>query len=199
MELHQTSYISIAGVDDPCCGSFDSPCASFKGVLGRMGRNGTVYFHEGSYSSIQGLGNFTDVDWKLIGLGNVIINVLDKTSFDVVVSNLTIANVKIHCKTDFCFSISNSSFHLSHSNVLHDAGNSTAMVDSSTILLSNCNLESNASILLKSSRSQVILQDVEVSGVILDSVFHLDGSQMDVIHSNFSNIDSISLFPVNKV
>ncbi|KAL0244670.1 hypothetical protein GEMRC1_008752 [Eukaryota sp. GEM-RC1] len=73
--LNEVSYISTTGIDDPCCGSFNSPCASFKGVLDRMGRKGKVYFHEGSYSFNQGLGKVSCVDWevKSIGLGDVMI------------------------------------------------------------------------------------------------------------------------------
>ncbi|KAL0245998.1 hypothetical protein GEMRC1_007214 [Eukaryota sp. GEM-RC1] len=53
LELNQVSYISTTGFDDTCCGTINSPCASFRGVLERMGSKGTVYFHEGSYSLIK--------------------------------------------------------------------------------------------------------------------------------------------------
>ncbi|KAL0244967.1 hypothetical protein GEMRC1_009047 [Eukaryota sp. GEM-RC1] len=95
LDLNQTSYISTTGIDDPCCGTFDSPCASFRGVLDRMGSKGKVYFHEGSYTFNQGLGNVTDVDWQLIGLGDVIIEGIDETLFEIVHSNLSLSNIDI--------------------------------------------------------------------------------------------------------
>ncbi|KAL0244515.1 hypothetical protein GEMRC1_008599 [Eukaryota sp. GEM-RC1] len=73
VDLNQISYVSTTGVDDPCCGTFDSPCASFKGVLDRMGIKGQVYFHSGNYTFNNGLRKVHDVDWEVIGLGDVVI------------------------------------------------------------------------------------------------------------------------------
>ncbi|KAL0244245.1 hypothetical protein GEMRC1_008330 [Eukaryota sp. GEM-RC1] len=121
VDLNQTSYISTIGVDDPCCGTFDSPCASFRGVFERMGRKGEVIFHEGSYTFNQGLGNVTDVDWQLIGLGDVIIEGIDETLFEIVHSNLSLSNIDIFCYSAYCFSLPDSSFQLINSSVVHDA------------------------------------------------------------------------------
>ncbi|KAL0244149.1 hypothetical protein GEMRC1_008234 [Eukaryota sp. GEM-RC1] len=130
MELHQVSYISITGIDDPCCGSFDSPCASFRGVLDRMGRNGTVYLHEGTYSFNQGLGEVRDVDWEVIALGTVIIEGIDETLFEIVQSNLSLSTVHIFCYSPICFSLPDSTLQLINSSVLHDTtSTTTTLVD----------------------------------------------------------------------
>ncbi|KAL0244900.1 hypothetical protein GEMRC1_008982 [Eukaryota sp. GEM-RC1] len=63
--------------------------------LERMGRKGKVIFHEGSYTFNQGLGNVTDVDWQLIGVGDVIIEGIDETLFEIVHSNLSLSNIDI--------------------------------------------------------------------------------------------------------
>ncbi|KAL0244228.1 hypothetical protein GEMRC1_008313 [Eukaryota sp. GEM-RC1] len=84
-DLAEVAYISTTGIDDPCCGTFDSPCASFVSVLERMGRKGRIYFVSGRYYYNQGLGNVTDVDWEVIGLGDVIIDGIDETSFDILI------------------------------------------------------------------------------------------------------------------
>ncbi|KAL0244901.1 hypothetical protein GEMRC1_008983 [Eukaryota sp. GEM-RC1] len=95
VDLNQTSYISPSGNDDPCCGTFDSPCASFRGVLERMGRKGKVYFHSGNYTFDQGLGKVNDVDWEVIGLGDLIIEGVDVPLFEIVHSNLSVSNIDI--------------------------------------------------------------------------------------------------------
>ncbi|KAL0244243.1 hypothetical protein GEMRC1_008328 [Eukaryota sp. GEM-RC1] len=130
MELHQKSYISITGIDDPCCGSFDSPCASFRGVLERMGRNGTVYFHEGSYTFDQGLGEVHDVEWEVIALGTVMIEGIDETLFELVHSYLCLSNIDIFCFSPICFSLPDSTLQLINSSVLHDTtSTTTTLVD----------------------------------------------------------------------
>ncbi|KAL0244169.1 hypothetical protein GEMRC1_008254 [Eukaryota sp. GEM-RC1] len=96
LDLNQVSYISPSGVDDPCCGTFDSPCASFKGVLERMGRKGKVYFHSGYYFLSQGFGKLIDVNWEVTGLGDVIIDGIDLVFLDAVSSSLTIQNLKVY-------------------------------------------------------------------------------------------------------
>ncbi|KAL0244252.1 hypothetical protein GEMRC1_008337 [Eukaryota sp. GEM-RC1] len=96
VDLNQVSYISPSGIDDPCCGTFDSPCISFKGVLERMGRKGKVYFHSGYYFFNQGFGKLIDVDWEVIGLGDVIIDGSDETLLDIVSSSLTFHNLIIY-------------------------------------------------------------------------------------------------------
>ncbi|KAL0244203.1 hypothetical protein GEMRC1_008288 [Eukaryota sp. GEM-RC1] len=96
LDLNQVSYISSSGVDDPCCGTFDSPCASFKGVLERMGRKGKVYFHSGYSFFNQGFGKLFDVNWEVTGLGDVIIDGIDLVFLDAVSSSLTIQNLKFY-------------------------------------------------------------------------------------------------------
>ncbi|KAL0244424.1 hypothetical protein GEMRC1_008508 [Eukaryota sp. GEM-RC1] len=121
VDLNQTSYISPSGNDDPCCGTFDSPCASFKGVLDRMGRKGKVYFHEGSYTFDQGLGKVNHVDWEVIGLGDLIIEGVDVPVFEIVHSNVSVSNIDIFCYSSFCFSLPDSTFQFINSSVVHDA------------------------------------------------------------------------------
>ncbi|KAL0245060.1 hypothetical protein GEMRC1_009140 [Eukaryota sp. GEM-RC1] len=115
VNLNQVSYISTTGIDDPCCGTFGSPCASFKGVLERMGRKGKVYFHEGSYSFNQGLGKISDVDWEVIGLGDVMIEGRDETLFEIDDSVFVLSNVSVNTSTCRTFHISNSSVSVNNS------------------------------------------------------------------------------------
>ncbi|KAL0242737.1 hypothetical protein GEMRC1_005300 [Eukaryota sp. GEM-RC1] len=110
------------GVDDPCCGTFDSPCASFKGVLEIMGRKGKVYFHEGSYSFEQGFGNVSDVDWEIIGLGDVMIEGTGATLLEIQFSNFSLSNVDLRCSSLICFSLSHSTVFLSNSTIFHHSG-----------------------------------------------------------------------------
>ncbi|KAL0245144.1 hypothetical protein GEMRC1_009224 [Eukaryota sp. GEM-RC1] len=115
VNLNQVSYISTTGFDDPCCGTFNSPCASFKGVLERMGRKGKVYFHGGSYSIQQGLGNVRDVDWEVIGLGDVMIEGMYETVFEIDDSVFVLSNVSVNTSTCRTFHISNSSVSVNNS------------------------------------------------------------------------------------
>ncbi|KAL0244150.1 hypothetical protein GEMRC1_008235 [Eukaryota sp. GEM-RC1] len=115
VNLNQVSYISTTGFDDPCCGTFDSPCASFKGVLERMGRKGKVYFHGGSYSFNQGLGNVIDVDWEVIGLGDVNIEGMGETLFEIDESVFVLSNVFVNTSTTRTFHISNSTVSVNNS------------------------------------------------------------------------------------
>ncbi|KAL0251027.1 hypothetical protein GEMRC1_000241 [Eukaryota sp. GEM-RC1] len=93
--LNHISYMSTTGVDDFCCGTFDSPCASFKGILERMGRKGKIYFLEGIYYFNQELVNVTGVNWEVVGLGDVIISGVNETVFEIDSSLLTLNMLKI--------------------------------------------------------------------------------------------------------
>ncbi|KAL0244470.1 hypothetical protein GEMRC1_008554 [Eukaryota sp. GEM-RC1] len=115
VNLNQVSYISTTGFDDPCCGTFNSPCASFKGVLERMGRKGKVYFHGGSYSFNQGLGKVSNVDWEVIGLGDVNIEGMSETLFEIDESVFVLSNVFVNTSTSRTFHISNSSVSVNNS------------------------------------------------------------------------------------
>ncbi|KAL0242693.1 hypothetical protein GEMRC1_005256 [Eukaryota sp. GEM-RC1] len=196
--LNRVSYISTTGYDDPCCGSFNCPCASFKGILKRMGPKGKVYLHQGNYLFHQELGKLKYVDWEVIGMGDVIIEGMDATLFEIVRSNLSLSNVDVLCSAPLCFSVVDSTFELIHSNIYHEVGDDTLLVDTSTVFLSNCSFESNSSSLLRSSNSQLVLENVSVSGSFQDSVFILEKNQLDVAYNTFSNIESSSLFQLRK-
>ncbi|KAL0244540.1 hypothetical protein GEMRC1_008624 [Eukaryota sp. GEM-RC1] len=191
--LHQVSYISTTGVDDPCCGTFDSPCASFKGVLERMGRKGKVYFHDGIYCFDQGLGKVTDVDWEVIGFGDVMIEGIDQTLFQVVHSNFSVSNVVAICYSAICVSVSNAFFLLNNSIVFHEGSASTISLNSSNLLLNDCQIETNSFSVLNSIESQVLLIHVAISGNFEDSTLILERSQLDILFSKLMNIESIIL------
>ncbi|KAL0244986.1 hypothetical protein GEMRC1_009066 [Eukaryota sp. GEM-RC1] len=198
VDLQQTSYIATTGIDDPCCGTLTSPCASFKGVLGRMGGKGTVYFHEGTYSFHQGLGKVSNVNWNIIGLGDVEIG-CDEVLFEILMSNFSVTNLTIHCRSDVCISVSNSTLKFNNSMVFHHGNNSTIMVNSSNFYLSHCVLQSNLSNLLQSNESSLVFWNVEISGSIPDSsTFILLNSNIDIFHSIFSNIEAYTLFRLNR-
>ncbi|KAL0244553.1 hypothetical protein GEMRC1_008635 [Eukaryota sp. GEM-RC1] len=198
LDLNQVSYISTTGVDDPCCGTFDSPCASFNRVVDRMGTKGTVYFHSGIYTFKNGLGDVNDVDWQLIGLGDVVIDGIYQTFSEVLHSKFSLSNIDIVCHSPSCFTFDDSIIQLINSNIFHEAGSTTILTDTSTVFLSNCSFESNSSSLLRSSNSQLILQNVSVSGSFTDSPFVLDNTPLDISYSTFLNINSSSLFQLTK-
>ncbi|KAL0244626.1 hypothetical protein GEMRC1_008708 [Eukaryota sp. GEM-RC1] len=195
--LNTVSYISTTGIDDPCCGTFDSPCASFKGVLERMGRKGKVYFHEGSYS-FQGLGKVTEADWEVIGLGDVMIEGLGETLFELLHSKIFISNIVFNCKSDICFSLTNSTFHVVLSDILHEAGIFMFLTESSEVTIASCYLESNASNILKSIDSNLVLLEVYITGFVQDSLINLENSNIQIDRSNFSNIESFHLFQLKQ-
>ncbi|KAL0244653.1 hypothetical protein GEMRC1_008735 [Eukaryota sp. GEM-RC1] len=190
--------MSTTGVDDPCCGTFDSPCASFKGVLERMGSKGKVYFHEGTYTFDQGLGTINNVDWEVIGLGDVIIEGGDETLSEVLDSKFSLSNIVVYCNSPSCFSFVDSIIQLINSNIFHEAGSTTILTDTSTVFLSNCSFESNSSSLLRSGNSQLVFQNVTVSGSFKDSSFILDNTSFDIFYNTFLNIESSSLFQLTK-
>ncbi|KAL0244661.1 hypothetical protein GEMRC1_008743 [Eukaryota sp. GEM-RC1] len=195
--LDHVSYISTIGIDDPCCGSFDSPCASFRGVLERMGRNGTVYFHEGSYSFDQGLGTVTDVDWEVIGLGDVLIEGLGETLFKVLKSNFSISKINVICKSSICFSVANSSFSFNNSDVFHNGG-FTFMIESSFVYLTNSIVESNSSSVVNTINSQLVLTNVSISGFDHQYSVTAESSTIEIFETTFSRIETVTLFNLNK-
>ncbi|KAL0244361.1 hypothetical protein GEMRC1_008445 [Eukaryota sp. GEM-RC1] len=195
--LNEVSYISTTGVDDPCCGTLTSPCASFRGVLARMGRKGKVYLHQGKYS-FNITTKISDMDWEVIGLGDVQVTGFAEILFEVGGSNFSVTSVNIVCNSDLCFSVSNSSFSLNNSLVIHDSGVSTSIIDSSTVYVSNCNFESNSSSTIQSNDSLLILMNVAISGFADECSFIVENSVIEIFHGNFTNIVTPTLFYLNK-
>ncbi|KAL0243235.1 hypothetical protein GEMRC1_005796 [Eukaryota sp. GEM-RC1] len=192
--LNELSYISPTCNDDPCCGTSSNPCASFKGVIGTMGRKGRIYFYEGSYSFSERSGSVSDVDWEVIGIGDVMIEGMGETLFEILLSNFTLSNIDICCTSLICFSLSDSSFQLSNSTVFHDTGSSTIAADSSTVFLSNCVFELNSLNFLNANASQLLFINVTVSGLVSTSSIILVSSGLELLDSYFLNIQSEILF-----
>ncbi|KAL0228757.1 hypothetical protein GEMRC1_013377 [Eukaryota sp. GEM-RC1] len=191
--LDEVSYISTTGYDDPCCGTFSSPCASFKGVLERMGRKGTVYVHEGRFSFNEGLSNISCVDWEVIGLGDVIIEGMGETLFEFKFSNFSFSHVNIQCTSFICFRSSDTVLQLNNSEIRQESGHTTFFLENSTLVLTNCLLKSNSSSVIKSLDSNSFLFKVNVSGLISSSALILEDSQIEILDINFVDIDADTL------
>ncbi|KAL0244791.1 hypothetical protein GEMRC1_008873 [Eukaryota sp. GEM-RC1] len=204
--LDQVSYVSATGIDDPCCGSFNTPCASFKGVLERMGRKGKVYFHEGSYSFNQGLGKISDVDWEVIGLGDVMIEGRDETLFEIDDSVFVLSNVSVNTSTCRTFHISNSSVSVNNStfqslNMFSDG----VVFDSSFTVCSSSFTSFSFEIVITcdlsfsiSSSSLVTMFTSTFDNLIVNSLIDSDSSSLIISHSVFSDIISNSIFNLNN-
>ncbi|KAL0249407.1 hypothetical protein GEMRC1_004639 [Eukaryota sp. GEM-RC1] len=196
-DLNQVAYVSTTGIDDVCCGTSDSPCATLSGVLERMGRKGKVYFHEGNYSLDDGLGKFNRIDWQLVGLGDVILDTIS-TLFEIVHSNVSISNVTIVCNSLTCISLSDSTFQFRDSMIFHKGSASTIDVRSSILFISSVCLDSNSSSAIMSSNSDLFLLNVSISGFFQDSCLILETTQADIAYGNFSNIQSDTLFRLTR-
>ncbi|KAL0243214.1 hypothetical protein GEMRC1_005775 [Eukaryota sp. GEM-RC1] len=172
--LNEVSYVSTSGIDDPCCGTFSSPCASFKGVLERMGRKGKIYFHEGIYSLNLGLGKVSDVDWEVIGLGDVIIEGMETTLIEIQFSNFSLSNLDVRCSSLICFSVSNSTVFLRNSTIFHNSGGSA--------------ISSDHSAAFRLTSSSLDLHEVTVSSMLFEDEF-LSCENSTTVLNNFNLFD----------
>ncbi|KAL0229161.1 hypothetical protein GEMRC1_013781 [Eukaryota sp. GEM-RC1] len=212
-DLNHVSYISTTGVDDPCCGTFDSPCASFKGVLERMGRKGQVYFHEGNYSFNQGLGNVHDVVWSVIGLGDVIIEGINMTLFNIHSSFVTLNKLNITSFDAIPFQLSNSTVNLNLVSLhsfkilvclfpgslfdvasfnLFDCSESSVFVDNSLIS------GSLSHSLIRLSSSSLLISNSSINHLTANSLIDSYSSSIDLNNSSFADITSTSVFDLTQ-
>ncbi|KAL0244966.1 hypothetical protein GEMRC1_009046 [Eukaryota sp. GEM-RC1] len=192
VDLNQISYISPSGIDDPCCGTFDSPCASFRGVLERMGRKGKVYFHEGTYTFDQGLGIVRDVDWEVIGLGDVIIDGSDETLFDIVSSSLTFQNLIIY-GNNVLFEVFNSSINFDFVSVLSVSNDSMFLIENSSLTTTNCLFDIESFRLFECLKSLVFVDNSIFSGSLSDSLISMSSSSMIADNTIFRYLNVINL------
>ncbi|KAL0245319.1 hypothetical protein GEMRC1_009398 [Eukaryota sp. GEM-RC1] len=192
VELNEVSYVSTAGIDDSCCGTYDSPCASFNGVLERMGRKGKVYFRSGYYFLSQGFGKLIDVDWDVIGLGDVIIDGIDGTLFDIISSSLTIHNLIVYHNT-VLFEILNSSIIFDFVTVQSVSNNSLFLIDKSIITLTQCDFVIDSFLLFDCLESLLFIDNSVFSGVLSDSLISLSSSSVLVDNSIFTDLNTENL------
>ncbi|KAL0245139.1 hypothetical protein GEMRC1_009219 [Eukaryota sp. GEM-RC1] len=188
--LNQVSYISTYGVDDSCCGSFNSPCASFKGVLERMGRKGKVYFHSGYYFLNHGLGSVTNVDWEVIGLGDVFIEGIDETIFEIFDSVFILSNFVIKTSTSNAFHISNSTVNINDSISRSSCSSIDGLVVNSILNILSSVFSSFS---FEITSSEVDFSDSVFHGFVPDFVVS-NSSSITVSTSSFYNITTNSLF-----
>ncbi|KAL0244772.1 hypothetical protein GEMRC1_008854 [Eukaryota sp. GEM-RC1] len=192
VDLQQGSYVSPSGVDDSCCGTFDSPCASFKGVLERMGRKGKVYFHSGYYFFNQGFGKLIDVDWEVIGLGDVIIDGSDDTLLDNVSSSLTFHNLIIYGK-NVVLEVSNSSINFDFVSVLSISNDSLFLIENSSFTTTNSLFDIESFRLFECLKSSIFVDNSFFSGSLSDSLISLSSSSMIVDNTILNNLNVSNL------
>ncbi|KAL0245047.1 hypothetical protein GEMRC1_009127 [Eukaryota sp. GEM-RC1] len=182
VDLNQVSYISTTGIDDPCCGTFNSPCASFNGVLERMGRKGKVYFHGGSYSFNQGLGNVSYVDWEVIGLGDVMIAGIGETLFQIDDSVFVLSNVFVITTTSGTFHISNSSVSVNNSTFQSLNMFSDGVVFNSSFTVYSSNFSSFS---FEIVRSEVQFSSSSFVGEVSNFLFSISSSSLVTVSTSF--------------
>ncbi|KAL0244143.1 hypothetical protein GEMRC1_008228 [Eukaryota sp. GEM-RC1] len=188
VDLQQGSYVSPTGVDDPCCGTFDSPCASFRGVLERMGRKGTVYFHSGHYLFNQGFGKLIDVDWEVIGLVDVIIDGSDETILDIIYSSLTFHNLIIYGK-NVVFEVSDSSIIFDFVSVLSVSNDTMFLIENSSLTTTNCLFDIDSFRLFECIESLLFINNSSFSGSLSDSLISLSSSSMIFDNTLFNDLN----------
>ncbi|KAL0233073.1 hypothetical protein GEMRC1_011820 [Eukaryota sp. GEM-RC1] len=189
-DLNQVSYISTSGIDDPCCGTLNSPCASFKGVIERMGRKGKVYFHEGSYSFNQGLGKVRDVDWKVIGFGDVMIEGIEETLFEIVDSTVIFSNIIVSTFSSISFLFSNSNVSISNSTFQSSYSLFDGYVFSSKLTVMSSSFTS-FSVIFTNSEIEVVKTQFDGR---TSNLFVSISSTLRMISSNFYNLTANTLF-----
>ncbi|KAL0228990.1 hypothetical protein GEMRC1_013610 [Eukaryota sp. GEM-RC1] len=181
-DLNEVSYISTSGIDDPCCGTFDSPCASFKGVLERMGRKGKVYLLTGYYYFNKGFGKFTDIDWEVIGVGDVNIEANSDNFFQIDSSSLTMKNLRLD-RGNMIFQVFNSSINLVDINIHLSSNSSLFLIQNSTLILADSTFDIDSSRMFDSLESSIFVDNSTFSGTFSDTLIWLSYSSLYI--SNF--------------
>ncbi|KAL0228928.1 hypothetical protein GEMRC1_013548 [Eukaryota sp. GEM-RC1] len=150
-----------------------------------MGRKGTVYFHEGSYSFNQGLGKASDVEWEVIGLGDVMVEGTGAALLEIDDSIFTLSNVVVYTSTSIAFNISNSNMSINRCTIFSSYPLFDGIVNNSTLNVSSSIFSSFS---FEVSRSEVVFSDSSFNGEVADFIMSMSYSVVTVTTSTFDQV-----------